>query len=59
MSDEANLSEAVSSLEQIPPEVENQELKETIEIVFQITAGLDVENIIKNVVWSFLSKFQI
>jgi diguanylate cyclase (GGDEF)-like protein len=39
-------------------ERENQDLQEIIEIAFQITAQLEIENIIKNVVWSFVSKFQ-
>ncbi len=37
---------------------ENQDLKEIIEIAIQITADLDVKNIIKNVVWSIVAKFQ-
>ena len=45
-------------LQEIPLERENQDLKEIIEIAFQITAQLEIENIIKNVVWSFVSKFQ-
>ena len=43
----------------VPLERENQDLKEIIEIAFQITAQLEIENVIKNVVWSFVSKFQI
>ncbi|MBN2552633.1 MAG: sensor domain-containing diguanylate cyclase [Spirochaetales bacterium] len=39
-------------------ELGNQDLKEIIEIASQITAQLDVENIIKNVVLSFVAKFQ-
>jgi two-component system, cell cycle response regulator len=50
---------AATSIDAVSPENEIQELRETIEIVFQITGQLDVENIVKNVVWSFLSKFQI
>jgi diguanylate cyclase (GGDEF)-like protein len=50
---------AATSIDAMSPEDEVQELRETIEIVFQITGQLDVENIVKNVVWSFLSKFQI
>ncbi|MGO9307630.1 MAG: GGDEF domain-containing protein [Spirochaetia bacterium] len=42
----------------VPLERENQDLKEIIEIGFQVTAQLEIENIIKNVVWSFVSKFQ-
>jgi diguanylate cyclase (GGDEF)-like protein len=48
----------VEELHEIPPDKENQDLKEIIEIAFQITAQLDVETIIKNVVWSFVAKFQ-
>jgi diguanylate cyclase (GGDEF)-like protein len=58
MSDEVSAA-AATSIDAISPEEENQELRETIEVVFQITGQLDVENIVKNVVWSFLSKFQI
>jgi len=39
-------------------ELGNQDLKEIIEIGSQISAQLDVENIIKNVVLSFVAKFQ-
>ncbi len=42
----------------MPLDRENQDLKEILEIAFQITAQLEIENIIKNVVWSFVSKFQ-
>jgi diguanylate cyclase (GGDEF)-like protein len=49
----------VGELQEVPPDRENQDLKEILEIAFQITAQLEVENIIKNVVWSFVSKFQI
>ena len=42
----------------VPLDRENQDLKEIIEIAFQITAQLEIENVIKNVVWSFVSKFQ-
>jgi len=45
-------------LHEVPPDRENQDLKEILEIAFQITAQLDIENIIKNVVWSLVSKFQ-
>ena len=45
-------------LRDVPLERENQDLKEIIEIAFQITAQLEIENIIKNVVWSLISKFQ-
>ena len=37
---------------------ENQDLKEIIEIAVQITADLNVSNILKNVVWSIAAKFQ-
>jgi diguanylate cyclase (GGDEF)-like protein len=37
---------------------ENQDLKEILEIALQITAQLDLENIVKNVAWSLASKFQ-
>jgi diguanylate cyclase (GGDEF)-like protein len=49
----------VDELHEVPLDRENQDLKEIIEIAFQITAQLDIENIIKNVVWSFVSKFQM
>jgi diguanylate cyclase (GGDEF)-like protein len=45
-------------LHEIPLELENQDLKEIIEIASQITAQLEVENIIKNVVLSLVAKFQ-
>ena len=45
-------------LHEVPLDRENQDLKEIIEIAFQITAQLEIENIIKNVVWSFVSRFQ-
>jgi diguanylate cyclase (GGDEF)-like protein len=48
----------VDQLHEIPLDRENQDLKEIIEIAFQITAQLEIENIIKNVVWSFVSRFQ-
>jgi diguanylate cyclase (GGDEF)-like protein len=48
----------VDELHEIPLDRENQDLKEIIEIAFQITAQLEVENITKNVAWSFASKFQ-
>jgi len=47
-----------NSFEHISAELENQDLKEIIEIASQITAQLDIENIVKNVVWSFYAKFQ-
>ena len=46
-------------LQEVPLERENQDLKEIIEIAFQITAQLEIENIIKNVVWSLVSRFQM
>ena len=49
----------VDELHAVPLEKENQDLKEILEIAFQITAQLEIENIIKNVVWSFVSKFQM
>jgi len=42
----------------VPLDRQNQDLKEILEVAFQITAQLEVENVIKNVVWSFVSKFQ-
>ena len=45
-------------LQQLPLELEIQDLKEIIEIASQITAQLDVDNIIKNVVLSLLAKFR-
>jgi two-component system, cell cycle response regulator len=48
----------VEQLHEVPLDRENQDLKEIIEIAFQITAQLEIENIIKNVVWSFVSRFQ-
>jgi diguanylate cyclase (GGDEF)-like protein len=49
----------VDELHEVPLDRENQDLKEIIEIAFQITAQLDIENVIKNVVWSFVSKFRM
>ncbi len=48
-----------SELHEVPLDKENQDLKEVLEIAFQITAQLEVENIIQNVVWSLVSKFQL
>ena len=48
----------VDELHEVPLDRENQDLKEIIEIAFQITAQLEVENIAKNVAWSLASKFQ-
>ena len=49
----------VDELHEVPLDRENQDLKEILEIAFQITAQLEIENVIKNVVWSLVSKFQI
>ena len=38
---------------------ENQYLREINEIAIQITAHLDEESILKNVVWSLVAKFQM
>jgi two-component system, cell cycle response regulator len=46
-------------LRDVPLERENQDLKEILEIAFQITAQLEIENVIKNVVWSLVSRFQL
>jgi diguanylate cyclase (GGDEF)-like protein len=48
----------VDELHEVPLDKENQDLKEILEIAFQITAQLEIENVIKNVVWSLVSKFQ-
>ena len=48
----------VDELHDVPLDRENQDLKEILEIAFQITAQLEVENIVKNVVWSYATKFQ-
>jgi diguanylate cyclase (GGDEF)-like protein len=50
---------ATPSIDELSPGAENQELRETIEIVFQIAGQLDVETIVKSVVWSFISKLPI
>jgi diguanylate cyclase (GGDEF)-like protein len=47
----------VDELHEVPLDRENQDLKEIIEIAFQITAQLEVENIAKNVAWSLASRF--
>ncbi|RKX85936.1 MAG: hypothetical protein DRP57_02625 [Spirochaetes bacterium] len=47
-----------AELNHISLEQENQDLKEIIEIATQITAELDIESIIKNVVWSIMARFQ-
>jgi two-component system cell cycle response regulator len=52
------MSSEPEELHQMHLELGNQDLKEIIEIASQITAQLDVENIIKNVVLSFVAKFQ-
>ncbi len=46
-------------LHEVPLDRENQDLKEILEIAFQITAQLEIDNVIKNVVWSLVSKFQL
>lgn len=51
-------NEKENGFEHISAELENQDLKEIIEIASQITAQLDIENIVKNVVWSFYAKFK-
>jgi hypothetical protein len=48
----------VDELHEVPLDRENQDLKEVIEIAFQITAQLEVDNIAKNVAWSLASRFQ-
>ncbi len=48
-----------SELHDVPLDRENQDLKEVLEIAFQITAQLDVENVIQNVAWSLVSKFNL
>ena len=48
----------VDELSEISLEKENQDLKEILEIALQITAQLEAEDIIKNVVWSFAGKYQ-
>ena len=45
-------------LHEVPLDRQNQDLREILEVAFQITAQLEIENVIKNVVWSFVSKFQ-
>jgi diguanylate cyclase (GGDEF)-like protein len=45
-------------LQHLDMELGNQDLKEIIEVGSQITAQLDMENIIKNVVLSLFAKFQ-
>ena len=45
-------------LQHLAMELGNQDLKEIIEVASQITAQLDIENIIKNVVLSVFAKFQ-
>jgi diguanylate cyclase (GGDEF)-like protein len=49
----------VDELHEVPLDRENQDLREILEIAFQITAQLEIENVIKNVVWSLVSKFSI
>ncbi len=45
-------------LQHLPLELGSQDLKEIIEVASQITAQLDVENVIRNVVLSLVAKFQ-
>jgi diguanylate cyclase (GGDEF)-like protein len=45
-------------LQHLPLELSSQDLKEIIEVASQITAQLDVENVIRNVVLSLVAKFQ-
>ncbi len=52
------MSDTTYELNNISLSQENQDLKEIIEIAIQITADLDVTNILKNVVWSIVAKFQ-
>jgi diguanylate cyclase (GGDEF)-like protein len=52
------MSSEPEELHQMHLELGNQDLKEIIEIASQITAQLDIENIIRNVVLSFVAKFQ-
>jgi len=40
-------------------ELGNQDLKEIIEVASQITAQLEIENIVKNVVLGFVARFQV
>jgi diguanylate cyclase (GGDEF)-like protein len=46
------------NLDQLAVELGNQELKEILEIASQLTAQLDVESIVKNVVLSLYARFQ-
>lgn len=48
-----------NELHEVPLDRENQDLKEILEIAFQISAQLDVDNVIQNVVWCLVSKFQL
>ncbi len=48
----------VDELHEVSLEKENQDLKEILEMALQVTAQLDVENIIKNVALSLVSRFQ-
>ncbi|UCF97882.1 MAG: sensor domain-containing diguanylate cyclase [Spirochaetaceae bacterium] len=52
------MSSEPEELQQMHLELGSQDLKEIIEIGSQITAQLDVENIVRNVVLSFVAKFQ-
>jgi len=46
-------------LQPVSLEKENQDLKEIIEIALQVTAQLEMDNIMKNVVLSLVSRFQM
>src|SRR5690242_13625956 len=48
-----------NELREVPADRENQDLKEILEIAFQITAQLEMENVIQNVAWSLVSKFKL
>jgi len=58
LSKTAMSDEHSNELPDVTLEKENQDLKEILEIALQITAQLDLENIVKNVAWSFVSKFK-
>ncbi len=46
-------------LDEMSVELDNQDLKEIIEIASQITAQLDIDSIVKYVIWSFHAKVKI
>ena len=52
-------SGTANELREVPADRENQDLKEILEIAFQITAQLEIENVIQNVAWSLVSKFKL